>query len=243
MTTSGSGVAIYRRGNPDPIFTQSAYVGLATVFQAEVYAIQLACEEAITYPDVRVTILSDRQAAILAINHSTYKSCTVNAAALALNKVGRTKLVHLKWVKGHSTSAVNDRADTMAKAGARMPLMGPEPYLPLPTVQIKALAAEVTLQRWTKEWSNYAPCRQTRLFFPARDPSRSREILNNTRKDTGLLIRYITGHNFLMYHRSVINHDLDPLCRLCMEAPEDGNHIIRLCRALAGLRQSYMNEL
>jgi hypothetical protein len=131
----------------------------------------------------------------------------------------------------------------MAKAGARMPVMGPEPYLPLPTVQIKALAAEVTLQRWTKEWSNYAPCRQTRLFFPARDPSRSREILNNTRKDTGLLIRYITGHNFLMYHRSVINPDLDPLCRLCMEAPEDGNHIIRLCRALAGLRQSYMNEL
>jgi hypothetical protein len=59
MGNAGSGVAIFRQMDRNPIYTNGRYVGMVTVFQAEVHAIQMACNQASTYQDTRVTIFSD----------------------------------------------------------------------------------------------------------------------------------------------------------------------------------------
>jgi ribonuclease HI/retron-type reverse transcriptase len=242
MTNSGSGVAIFRHGVPAPIYTDCKYVGTATVFQAEVHAIQMACEQALTYPDVRVTIFSDSQAAILAIDNSCLRSRTVHEAVKALHVLGHQKLVHLQWIKAHNNSVGNDLADTMAKKGARTPTYQPSPILPMALVQVKAVTAEHTHSVWLKHWEQHKPCRQTKLFFPAPDRFRSHEILRFTRKQTGTLIRAISGHNFMQYHRHNVHHWVDPECRLCQQADEESNHVIRECTAIVALRRQYFGE-
>jgi hypothetical protein len=44
MSNTGSGVAIFQHDIERAIYTDSQYVGSATVFQAEVHAIQMACD-------------------------------------------------------------------------------------------------------------------------------------------------------------------------------------------------------
>jgi hypothetical protein len=124
--------------------------------------------------------------------------------------------------------------------GARTSPEGPGPFLPIATIHVKRMAADIMQQRWTCEWALYTHCNQTKIFFPTPDPSRSRDLLSFTRKELGILIRHLTGHCFLRYHRNRVNHHLDPECGLCMAAHETSSHIIKECPAIAGLRRSYM---
>jgi hypothetical protein len=71
LSRSGSGYTIYRQGTDEPILGGNECVGEATVFQAEVHAIKMACIAAKSLPDIRATIFCDSQAAILAI----HKTC------------------------------------------------------------------------------------------------------------------------------------------------------------------------
>jgi hypothetical protein len=64
---SGSGLAVYENGNPDQTFCTAEYTGAATVFQSEVHAISMACEYVTSRQPTQVMILSDSQAAIMAI--------------------------------------------------------------------------------------------------------------------------------------------------------------------------------
>jgi hypothetical protein len=168
------------------------YVGESTVFQAEVNAITMACQVAQDLPDIRITILSNSQAAILAINKSTVLSRTVYAAIEALTNLAETRFVRLQWVKGHNNSEGNDLADYMAKMGARTSPEGPGPFLPIATIHVKCMAADIMQQRWTRKWALHKHCDQTKIFFPTPDPSRSRDLLSFTRKELGILICHLT---------------------------------------------------
>jgi hypothetical protein len=168
------------------------YVGESTVFQAEVNAITMACQVAQDLPDIRITIISNSQAAILAINKSTVLSRTVYAAIEALTNLAETRFVRLQWVKGHNNSEGNDLADYMAKMGARTSPEGPGPFLPIATIHVKRMAADIMQQRWTRKWALHKHCDQTKIFFPTPDPSRSRDLLSFTRKELGILICHLT---------------------------------------------------
>jgi hypothetical protein len=109
-------------------------------------------------------------------------------------------------------------------------------------VQVKAVTAEHTHSMWLKHWEQHKPCSQTKLFFPAPDRFRPHEILRFTQKQTGTLNRAICGHNFMQYHRHNVHHSVDPECRLCQQAYEESNHIIRECTANVALRRQYFGE-
>jgi ribonuclease HI len=70
----------------DPIYTDRAYNGSATVFQAELHAIHMACEYALMQPHGTVNILSDSQAAI--------KAVTLTGLDLAANRSVQLKLIN-----------------------------------------------------------------------------------------------------------------------------------------------------
>jgi hypothetical protein len=82
---TGSGLAAYRGVEPEPIYTTSEYTGMATVYQTELFAIQLACQYAQAQTDRLVIILSDSQAAIQATTDPLIRSRMVKQTIDALN--------------------------------------------------------------------------------------------------------------------------------------------------------------
>jgi hypothetical protein len=105
---------------------------------------------------------------------------TVLSAVRALHELGQLKIIHLQWIKGHNGRAENKMANFIPKSGSRLIVEGREPFLPLPTVQVKAIAAAATYKAWAQEWADHKHCRQTNIFFPSPDPSRSRDLLCNS---------------------------------------------------------------
>ena len=204
-------------------------MGNATVFQAEVFALEGAAKYAASLPQSEMTIFSDSQAAIHAISGHLTQSRTVFNAIKALNSLGSHARVHLRWIKGHAGHLGNELADSLAKDAANMVIEGPEPFLPLPNAAIKAAVRKQTIDRWTTRWEHLDSCRQTRIFFPAPNKKFSRELLHLGRRDLGLCIRHLTGHSFLKYHGSKIDPRIDPQCRLCGFSREESAHIILDC--------------
>jgi len=89
------------------------------------------------------------------------------------------------------------------------------------------------LSEWNHWWQAQKEYRQTKKFFREVDLRRSRIILKQERSDIGLLIRWLTGHNFLRYHRSLLDKTglTSPMCRFCGTEPETAFHIILHCPA------------
>jgi ribonuclease HI len=63
-----------------------------------------------------VKILSDSQAALLALNQNSFKSQAVYNTALKLNELAsKSKKVTLVWIKAHVGHEGNEKADQLAK--------------------------------------------------------------------------------------------------------------------------------
>jgi ribonuclease HI len=162
---SGSGCATYSGKSPDPIHENFEFTGAATVFQAELYAIKMACKFAIQQAPSPVTILSDSQAAIMATANPLITSRTVLGTVNALNALvihGSSVLLH--WVRGHNGIEGNELADHLANKGAALQAAGPEPFIPFSNALIKMIAREDLRFHWTEK-RLYRHHRQTRDFF------------------------------------------------------------------------------
>jgi len=213
-----------------------------TVFLAEVIAIQLALKE---YHRLRkeglverppaLVISSDSQAAILALTNTDIRSRTVLECKRLLNLTAGFTPTHLRWVKAHATSHRNNWVDLLAKEGAREARShGPFPTNTIPMSFLKSTLKSSQWEEWAHQWEVHPTCRQTKMWFPAPNVGHSRKILQLSHKEIGILIRWITGHNFLRRHANIV----DPYtystaqCRLCGIDPETSSHIIADCMAL-----------
>jgi ribonuclease HI len=190
---------------------------MATVFQAELFAIQLACQYAQTQTDQLVIILSDSQAAIQATTNPLIRSRTVKQTIDALNGLCSLGIeVCLQWVRGHNGTDGNEMADFMANKGAILAIEGPEPFLPFASANAKMAKKEALIDNWTTYWTNLKQCIQAKLFMPKPDQPLSKKLLNHSKQDVGLLLRNIIGHSFFSYHQSIISPGkFLPACRLC----------------------------
>ena len=182
----------------DPSWQGKVFLGEATVFQAEVFALEGAARYAAELESDTVTIFSDSQSAILAISGHLASSRTVFNAVKALNKLGSEKHVCIRWIEGHVEEHFgNELADKLAKEASKLEVEGPDPFLPLPSCVVKSLARKQTTEKWKARWSSSTTCRQTKIFFSEPNGKLSKELLKLNRKDLGLCIRHLTGHSFL----------------------------------------------
>ena len=94
----------------------------ATVFQAELIGIKTGCEfffDNSEHKPKYVKIISDSQAALLALNNNTFTSTTALDAAEAISNLAwiATK-VTLAWTKAHVGTEGNEAADHTGKQAA-----------------------------------------------------------------------------------------------------------------------------
>jgi ribonuclease HI len=211
---------------------------MATVFQAEVHAIEVCARRCLNRQYLErkhIVIASDSQAALRALNKSTFHSKQVLECKRILNKLGDKCFLTLTWVPGHEGVMGNEKADELAKRGSETEFIGPEPFLGF------SLGNYITeLEKW--EWK----CKkeQFRMLgisshsrnFLEINKKKAEEALALSKPDLRLLIGILTGHCELNAHMKRIGRSEVSLCRFCKKSEETPLHILCECEAIARVR-------
>ena len=103
---------------------------LATVFQAEVIALNRCAKTILTngIMGTTIAICSDSAAAIKALSKTEITSRIVWECYENMQRVGNNNDLSIIWVPGHSGVTGNEEVDKLAKKAANLPVEGPEPF-------------------------------------------------------------------------------------------------------------------
>ena len=198
----------------------SLYLGQTpTVYQAEALAIMEACrplKDRLEFAGKKVTIYSDSQSVLQALMQRRVKSKTIWGCIMALNSIGQTASVRLRWIKGHSGVPGNERADSLAKRAVQDESPLPSYRIPEPAVSHTNLLREVAMKRWKKRWSSLLAsghARQSGLWFPAPSQTVTASLLKEGRESLSRVVRWLTGHAFLRMQNWRAETVTSSLCR------------------------------
>ena len=89
---------------------------------------------------------------------------------------------------------------------------------------------------WNKRWTKGKDARQTRIYFPKIDLSKSAKIRKMNRNQIGQMIRALTGHDFRKRHEGLVRGIPVSNCRFCHTEEETSSHIINSCPRLTEKR-------
>jgi ribonuclease HI len=230
---TGAGFTITRKNQAD--INRCFHLGDSSVFLGEMCAIREAAKCIILderldgYP---VIIMCDSQAAIISLNNHFIHSKLTLEAHNVLQAVARDRPVTIRWIKAHVGYAGNELADTLARVGAGNPDLITDSCLPM--ANAKAIIKHYIYIKWNQYWWNLDQCRQTKIFFPDVGGLKAKKLYFSSKTNFSLLVRWITGHNFLKRHNMIVNdpNTFDVWCRLCELEPETSSHIITTCPSL-----------
>ena len=265
-TSQGTGAGVCIMDDQKIIRTRAFNLpDYCTVFQAEIAAIKEGCK---LIPKnlhhKHVTIMTDSQAALLALDKVETSSRLVKEAKTELNKISNKIQTEVAWIKAHVGHRGNEIADSLAKTGCSLTntlsIGASKAY-------VKSKIDERSTLIWNRRWQATANCRQTFDLCPATNESRSKKIRKLNRFDLGILTRYVTGHAHLRRHNKIAgitnpeiqaynkddyiykdpedNHtghfDDQTLCRLCRlkGRQETPMHILLECNAAWRERMQY----
>ena len=215
-------INIYTDGSKTDSHTGSGYVILkgnevikesmkrlpdkATVFQAELMAIQMAMLDItgiLSATDRYIKNFSDSRAAIQALHSATVTSQLVKETVLALNLVGgKVDRLEIAWIKAHVGHWGNERADQLARDSIKLTNNVHE--ILLPYSHFKQELWDVTYRIWKDEWVSNTTCRLSKHFLPYPNKNKSKEILKLSKSQMRRLLELITDQNNLNYVQSKI---------------------------------------
>jgi Ribonuclease HI len=165
-TSSGTGRDVFE-GKTGLVFSLGAF---AAVFQAEVFAIMAAL--------CKITIFTDSQAALKALESVTVKSKLLLECLECLSELATRNSVQLVWVPGHEGILGNERADELAKKGADTRFTGPEPVLGLPYSMVIRAIGDRMERKHTECWNSGKDCKHSKTLMEGPQQSRSTKLLN-----------------------------------------------------------------
>jgi len=236
---SGTGYGWAACSGDTSVAEESMYLGKkASVFQAEVTAIEAAVRWCVTNcdKDTEVLIRSDSQSAIQALHNPATRSAIVQACQQVLRQAKENLRIAIKWVRGHADNTGNELADSLAKEGSNMnpDTVGPE--LPIPMSEIKRSLKDHFVAKWQERWGRSRDCRQTKNFFPTVSGTKSKKLAKWPKSILNLLVQAGTGHALVAYHISQWT-DVEKRCKLCQEGEESTGHLFWDCPVLERQRR------
>lgn len=235
LTEEGAGAGVYFCN--EDLGIQVPLGRYCTVFQAEVFAINLAAKRVKEqkWSGKVIKIFSDSQAALKALDCDTIKSKIVEECSRSLNFLGLRNHISLEWIPGHSGQPGNEKADELAKSSAGR-LTGPEPAIGISKGRIKFLTEEYLRKNLSTYWRNIEGCRVSKIFLPEVNLKTTKFLLSLSRSDCRMVVGLMTGHNHMKKHMVRLGIENDPTCRYCLEEDETSPHVLGECLALARLR-------
>ncbi|XP_076248028.1 uncharacterized protein LOC143187675 [Calliopsis andreniformis] len=219
---------------------------LATVFQAEVLAIQ-AWAETLTERDTRnkkIAICSDSQAALKALCKQAHTSISVMQCKTKLNELaGKENRITLIWVPGHEGIKGNEMADKLANQGSDENPIGMEPYLPMSVLTVKTAIKQWTMEQRKRKWSETEGCREAKKMLGEELRYKyAKNLIAMERGRCRLISGLLTGHAQLKLHLARMKQLEDRMCGFCEEEEESSAHIICKCPRLMGKRRKYLGK-
>ena len=204
-----------------------------TVFQAETVAISAAANKLLNLEvkNMKIRFMVDSQSAIRAIGNFTTQNSLVEESKNSLNRLSEENEVIIQWIPGHEGHMGNEVADRLAKRGAEVLHVGPEPRLPLTITYFKNLIKDWGRKKHNSEWRNRGDCRQTKMFVPSIAPRAKQGFMSLSRTGVRKIIQIMTGHNNLRRHRFLMKMEESPICENCGLEEETSEHFITVCPA------------
>ena len=180
--------------------------------------------------------MTDNQALVKALVNKETDSDIIYQTKSSLNHWGLEKDLHIHWIKAHNDYEGNELADMLAKDGAMGLGSGPMIETKKARKVAKTEVSNHIISLWNRRWKNGKDARQTRIFFPQIDLSKSNKIRKMNRTTIGSVIRAITGHDFRKRHEGLVRGVPASNCRFCLKEEETSAHIINNCPRLAQKR-------
>jgi ribonuclease HI len=243
-TVNGTGAGIH---GTHPEHSISLSLGVyATVFQAEIHAIEVCLRENLRrgYRGKNICIYSDSQAAIKALACHQINSKLVWNCLECLLKLATHNKVTLAWVPGHHDIQGNEKADALAKLGSTTTFTGPEPVFGVTKTQIRGCLNSWIVRQHQNHWNRVSGLRHSKSMMTSPSKALTAEILKLTRNQIRTMTGLITGHCTLRKHLHTMGiYKDEPVCRLCDEEEETASHIIYECVALENWRTNYLEDM
>lgn len=212
----------------------------ATVFQAEILAIDMCAKHLLAYRHCRqnISICCDSWAALGALSSCSTVSRLVRDCKRTLNALGRHNSVKLYWVPAHVGVPGNEKADELAKYGTR---------LSEPTHKVGAPWCDtvMAISRWLVDkslsaWNGVEGCRQSKANFGIDPFYRHHADLMSLRRDEArLVVGWMTGQCHFNRHVR-LTRVATRTCRFCDEEIETTEHIMWFCPAVEGPRKRHL---
>ena len=221
----GAGVFLYR-SDGSTITDKLRLPDHATVYQAELAAIRRAAHILRDLTNLSsIKFYVDSQAALRTLQSDFLTSTLALQTYQALNDIPAPHVV-LVWTKAHVGTPGNEKADQLAKDATLLPDIC---SVPRPHCVTKAAISTFMMSVWQREWENYPQARQTKLYHDKYNPRTSDKLIQWARLKLGRYIRAVTGHCNLLYHLHIIDPNISPICRFCLQANEEFYHLANDC--------------
>jgi hypothetical protein len=176
-----------------------------------------------------ITIFSDSQASLRALDKDETRSQLTLDCHRALSKLAEKKKVTLRWVPGHEGIEGNERADTLAKEGASSLPQGPEPFLPVSRGWVKGKIKEWGVMSFRTRWRNLEGCRQFREAWTEERQKDKHLLMNLGRRSLRQVLTILTGHGNIARHLFRMGLKETPSCPECGQGEETPEHHISSC--------------
>ena len=240
-TGCGAGYIITTNNNNTTIHETSYKLpDYCTVFQAELTAIREACRYLATTTNKHIIIWTDSLSSIEAVKTLSIRSRTTKECHEALNNLGISNTLELRWIAAHTGLWGNERADELAKLGTTSDTIL---NCPIPHSYIKKQINDKVSRLNEEEWKHNGP-RHTKMILGNKQAKIIRDLntLKNNKKDYRTAIQLITGHCGLNKHLYKMKKTDSCECPLCGHEEESVSHFLGQCPAIAQLRGQYFND-
>jgi ribonuclease HI len=197
----------------------------ASVYVAELLAIQSAVRHGCQYPHHTIVVATDSRSAILALNTFRPKNQLVRDIR---NQIAHChKEVFLCWVPSHVGVPGNERADSLARSAIDNEVRS---FIPLPRCDLRRYFQRVVWHKWYEDWENTNRNKlkeakpHLNVLLPSHFPNREWEVK---------LARLRIGHTQIT-HEHLLLHSPPKYCQDCL-IPLTVRHFLIEC-------PSYLDE-
>ncbi|XP_026471577.1 uncharacterized protein LOC113375843 [Ctenocephalides felis] len=214
----------------------------ASVFTAEITAINAAVDYVKNEKLRKSIIFTDCKSALLALNKPRE-----DANFLTLDTIHKIEallvsgyIIKLAWIKGHSSIWGNERADELAKEACTAAV----PMKKAPITDLKGLIRTLGLRQWQNDYDLESTTKGS-LFKPCKPQVTFSTWFSNlkmTREDISMINRIRCAHTFCRSHLYKIGQTQDPFCS-CGPEFQTIDHILWKCCLFTKQREEFLQEL
>ena len=184
-------------------------------------------------------IFTDSMSALKALDSLEFTQLGIESLALSINSLLTSYDIQLtlQWIPGHCDLPGNEKADKLAKEGAKQE----QPNNPATYNNIRRILRNNSKEEWLKRWRDGETGRA--VFKELKEPNRNDSINSLTRKNQSAIFQLRTGHSKLNFNLNRFDPCYTPLCRNCPHPYETTEHVLFECPGLKTERDNLLPPL